>query len=142
MYEVIYLDENGDEQKISTTVERELDWIVSTFKQNNISIVSINKNDKTMVELSQFMVAAIISEYSQFDEDDDLITDADEYNSIIVEGTPVRKAPKKDTADLNYKYVVSYLSGTVVKQEEFDNEWEAKLNLNGKKNAHYRRERI
>lgn len=49
-----------------------------------------NKQDgNVMVELSQFMVAAIISEYAQFNEDGELITDADEYNSIVVEGTPV-----------------------------------------------------
>lgn len=42
-----------------------------------------------MVELSQFMVAAIISEYAQFDEDGDLITDGDKYNSIVVEGMKI-----------------------------------------------------
>ena len=50
----------------------------------------VKKQDgNVMVELSQFMVAAIISEYAQFNEDNELITDADEYNSIVVEGTPV-----------------------------------------------------
>lgn len=47
------------------------------------------QDGNVMVELSQFMVAAIISEYAQFNEDNELITDADEYNSIVVEGTPV-----------------------------------------------------
>lgn len=47
------------------------------------------QDGNVMVELSQFMVAAIISEYAQFNEDGELITDADEYNSIVVEGTPV-----------------------------------------------------
>lgn len=51
--------------------------------------MSKKQDGNVMVELSQFMVAAIISEYAQFNEDDELITDADEYNSIIVEGTPV-----------------------------------------------------
>lgn len=47
------------------------------------------QDGNVMVELSQFMVTAIISEYAQFNEDNELITDADEYNSIVVEGTPV-----------------------------------------------------
>lgn len=47
------------------------------------------QDGNVMVELSQFMVAAIISEYAQFNQDGELITDADEYNSIVVEGTPV-----------------------------------------------------
>lgn len=47
------------------------------------------QDGNVMVELSQFMVAAIISEYAQFNEDNELITDADEYNSIVVEGAPV-----------------------------------------------------
>ncbi|WP_273708218.1 hypothetical protein [Leuconostoc mesenteroides] len=47
------------------------------------------QDSNVMVELSQFMVAAIIIEYAQFNEDNELITDADEYNSIVVEGTPV-----------------------------------------------------
>lgn len=47
------------------------------------------QDGNVMVELSQFMVAAIISEYAQFNEDNELIIDADEYNSIVVEGTPV-----------------------------------------------------
>ena len=47
------------------------------------------QDGNVMVELSQFMVATIISEYAQFNENDELITDADEYNSIVVEGTPV-----------------------------------------------------
>lgn len=47
------------------------------------------QDGNVMVELSQVMVALIISEYAQFTEDNELITDADEYNSIIVEGTPV-----------------------------------------------------
>lgn len=51
--------------------------------------MSEKKNGNVMVELSQFMVAAIMKGYARFDEDGDLITDADEYNSIVVEATPV-----------------------------------------------------
>ncbi|WP_349533989.1 hypothetical protein [Leuconostoc citreum] len=47
------------------------------------------KNGNVMVELSQFMVAAIIQKCAQFDEYGDLIVDADEYSSLVVEGTPV-----------------------------------------------------
>lgn len=51
--------------------------------------MSKKQDGNVMVELSQFMLAAIIAKYALTDEDGELITDADEYNSIIVEGTPV-----------------------------------------------------
>lgn len=43
-------------------------------------------NDFVKVEISQFMVAAIMQKFALYDEDGDLITDADEYDPIVVEG--------------------------------------------------------
>lgn len=44
-----------------------------------------------MVRVSQFMLAAVISLYAKFDDDGDLITDADDYDDVFIEAQPLNE---------------------------------------------------
>lgn len=58
---------------------------------NDLRKLKPSDPNNKMVRVSQFMLAAIIKLYAKFDDDGNLITDADEYDDIFIEAQPLNE---------------------------------------------------